>query len=151
MPTTASDRSATITVVPAKTTAPPDVAVARATDSSVASPPRRCSWWRVTMNSAQSIPTPSPIKLANVSSQVGVGRERGDRVGDRLAGGVVGDLLAGGRGQHPRVAAVGLLREPRREQVGGLLAAAAGEREVVAGVRAGAARQDRERGDDHDP
>lgn len=52
MPTTASDRSATITVVPANTTAPPDVATERAIDSFVSIPARRCSWWRVMMNSA---------------------------------------------------------------------------------------------------
>ena len=52
MPATASETSAIVTVQPAKKTAPPEVAVARAIDSSSASPsrsPRRC---RVTMNSA---------------------------------------------------------------------------------------------------
>ena len=52
MSTTASESSATITVVPANTTAPPDVAVARAIDSRVSMPARRWAWWRVTMNSA---------------------------------------------------------------------------------------------------
>jgi hypothetical protein len=52
MPTTASESSATITVVPANTTAPPDVATERAIDSFVSIPARRCCWWRVTMNSA---------------------------------------------------------------------------------------------------
>jgi hypothetical protein len=52
MSTTASDSSATMTVVPANRTAPPDVAVDRAIDSSSGMPARRCAWWRVTMNSA---------------------------------------------------------------------------------------------------
>ncbi len=52
MPTTASDSSATITVEPANTTAPPELAVARAIDSPVSIPSRRCSRCRVTMNSA---------------------------------------------------------------------------------------------------
>jgi hypothetical protein len=52
MPTIASDSSATITVHPAKTTAPPELAVARAIDSRVSMPSRRCSMCRVTMNSA---------------------------------------------------------------------------------------------------
>ena len=52
MPTTASESSATITVHPAKTTAPPDVALARATDSRVSIPSRRCSRCLVTMNRA---------------------------------------------------------------------------------------------------
>ncbi len=52
MPATASEISAIVTVPPAKKTAPPEVAAARAIDSSIASPslmPRKC---RVTMNSA---------------------------------------------------------------------------------------------------
>ena len=52
MPTTASDSSATITVEPAKTTAPPEEATARAIDSRVSIPSRRCSRCRVTMKSA---------------------------------------------------------------------------------------------------
>ena len=49
---TASDTSAIVTVLPAKSTAPPEVAAARAIDSShgqALSSPRK---WRVTMNSA---------------------------------------------------------------------------------------------------
>ena len=49
--TTASDSSATITVQPAKTTAPPEEAHDRAIDSRVSKPSLRCSRWRVTMNS----------------------------------------------------------------------------------------------------
>ena len=53
MPATASDASAIVTVAPAKNTAPPEVATARAIDSSTSRPclfrPRKC---RVTMNSA---------------------------------------------------------------------------------------------------
>ena len=52
MPATASETSAIVTVPPAKNTAPPEVAAARAIDSSIDSPsfmPRKC---RVTMNSA---------------------------------------------------------------------------------------------------
>ena len=52
IPATASDTSAIVTVAPAKKTAPPDVAAARAIDSSIGRPscsPRKC---RVTMNSA---------------------------------------------------------------------------------------------------
>ena len=52
MSATASDTSAIVTVPPANTTAPPEVAVARAIDSCQSRPssiPRRC---RVTMNSA---------------------------------------------------------------------------------------------------
>jgi hypothetical protein len=48
---TSSDSSAIVTVVPAKNTAPPDVAAARAIDSLVSNPslsPRKC---RVMMNS----------------------------------------------------------------------------------------------------
>ena len=41
-----------MTVPPAKTTAAPEVDVARATESSRAMPVRSCSWWRVTTNSA---------------------------------------------------------------------------------------------------
>ena len=52
MRTTASDSSATMTVQPANTTAPPEVALARAIDSRVSIPSRRCSRWRVTMNRA---------------------------------------------------------------------------------------------------
>ena len=50
--TTASESSATITVQPANTTAPPEDALARAIDSYVCIPSRRCSRCRVTMNSA---------------------------------------------------------------------------------------------------
>ena len=50
--TIASDSKATITVHPANTTAPPDVAVARATDSRTSIPSRTCARCRVTMNSA---------------------------------------------------------------------------------------------------
>ena len=52
IPANASEHSAITTVLPANITAPPEVAVARATDSS--SPSRRAaaSLWRVTMNSA---------------------------------------------------------------------------------------------------
>jgi hypothetical protein len=49
---TASDTSAIVTVLPAKTTAPPEVATALAIDSRNSNPscmPRKC---RVTMNSA---------------------------------------------------------------------------------------------------
>lgn len=49
---TASDTSAMVTVLPANTTAPPEVATARAIDSRSSRPsprPRKC---RVTMNSA---------------------------------------------------------------------------------------------------
>ena len=52
VPATASDTSAIVTVPPAKNTAPPEVAVARASDSCSSRPsrnPRKC---RVTMNSA---------------------------------------------------------------------------------------------------
>ena len=53
MPTTASPARAMTTVLPAKTTAPPDVALARAADSSAgSSPPAWKARWRVTMNSA---------------------------------------------------------------------------------------------------
>ena len=41
-----------ITVPPAKATAPPDVATARAIDSRNSSPPATCALWRVTMKSA---------------------------------------------------------------------------------------------------
>ena len=49
MPATASDSSAMITVLPAKSTAPPDVAVVRAMDSRSSIPARSWSRWRVTM------------------------------------------------------------------------------------------------------
>ena len=52
IPATSSDTSAIVTVPPAKNTAPPDVAVARAIDSSIGNPSRRPRKWRVTMNSA---------------------------------------------------------------------------------------------------
>ena len=52
MPTTASDSSATITVEPANTTAPPEEATARAIDSRVSIPAPRCWRCRVTMKSA---------------------------------------------------------------------------------------------------
>ena len=49
--TTASESSATITVQPANTTAPPEDAHERAIDSRVSMPSLRCSRWRVTRNS----------------------------------------------------------------------------------------------------
>ena len=52
MPATTSETSAIVTVPPAKNTAPPDVAVARAIDSFIGNPSRRPRKWRVTMNSA---------------------------------------------------------------------------------------------------
>ncbi len=52
MPAKASEQSAITTVKPAKTTAPPAVAVARATDSRSSIPSFSCSLWRVTMKSA---------------------------------------------------------------------------------------------------
>ena len=52
IPATNSEQSAMITVKPAKTTAPPAVAVARATDSITSIPSLSWSLWRVTMNSA---------------------------------------------------------------------------------------------------
>ena len=52
MPTTARPTRAMITVVPAKTTAPPDVALARAAASAGARPPAWKARWRVTMKSA---------------------------------------------------------------------------------------------------
>jgi hypothetical protein len=52
IPEKSSDTSAITTVVPAKTTAPPAVAVARAIDSRISIPSFSCSLWRVTMNSA---------------------------------------------------------------------------------------------------
>ncbi len=52
MPATASDTSAIVTVQPAKKTAPPDVAAARAIDSSKGRPSWRPRRWRVTMNRA---------------------------------------------------------------------------------------------------
>ena len=51
MPATESPTRAMITVSPAKTTADPEVAVARAMDSSTGSPARSCSWCRLTMKS----------------------------------------------------------------------------------------------------
>lgn len=42
---------ATITVDPAKTTAPPAVAIERAIDSVGSIPPRICRWWRLMMKS----------------------------------------------------------------------------------------------------
>jgi hypothetical protein len=52
MPAKASEQSAITTVKPAKTTAPPAVAVARAIDSRTSIPSPSCSLWRVTMKSA---------------------------------------------------------------------------------------------------
>ncbi len=52
MPTTAREASATITVAPANTTAPPEDAIARAIASSIDMPSRRCWRWRLTMNRA---------------------------------------------------------------------------------------------------
>ena len=52
MPATASETSAIVTVPPAKNTAPPEVAAARAIDSSSSSPSCSPRKWRVTMNSA---------------------------------------------------------------------------------------------------
>ena len=52
MPANSSDTSAITTVVPANSTAPPAVAVARAIDSSISMPSRSCSLWRVTMKRA---------------------------------------------------------------------------------------------------
>ena len=52
MPAKASEQRAITTVKPAKTTAPPAVAVARAIDSRSSIPSASCSLWRVTMNSA---------------------------------------------------------------------------------------------------
>jgi len=49
---TASETSAIVTVPPAKNTAPPEVDVARAIDSSISRPSPRPRKWRVTMNSA---------------------------------------------------------------------------------------------------
>src|SRR6202000_1907851 len=46
IPATASEQSAIITVKPAKTTAPPAVAVARAIDSRSSMPSPSCSLWR---------------------------------------------------------------------------------------------------------
>ena len=48
----ASETSAIVTVPPAKNTAPPEVAAARAIDSRISSPSCRPRKWRVTMNSA---------------------------------------------------------------------------------------------------
>ena len=52
MPAKASEQSAITTVKPAKTTAPPAVAVARAIDSRSSIPSPSWSLWRVTMKSA---------------------------------------------------------------------------------------------------
>ena len=52
IPAKASEQSAITTVKPAKTTAPPAVAVARAIDSCSSIPSASCSLWRVTMKSA---------------------------------------------------------------------------------------------------
>ena len=52
MPTMVRPARAMITVPPAKTTAPPDVALARAADSASDSPEGWKARWRVTMNSA---------------------------------------------------------------------------------------------------
>ena len=52
IPAKASEQSAITTVKPAKTTAPPAVAVARAIDSRISIPSPSWSLWRVTMNSA---------------------------------------------------------------------------------------------------
>ena len=49
---TSSEHSAITTVPPAKKTAPPEVAVARAHDSCISIPSLSWSLWRVTMNSA---------------------------------------------------------------------------------------------------
>ena len=48
---TSSDRSAIVTVLPAKKTAPPEVATARAIDSVTGRPSLIPRKWRVTMNS----------------------------------------------------------------------------------------------------
>ena len=52
MSATASETSAMVTVPPAKMTAPPEVATARAIDSCTSNPSRSPRRWRVTMNSA---------------------------------------------------------------------------------------------------
>ena len=52
IPAKASEQSAITTVNPAKTTAPPAVAVARAIDSRRSIPSPSWSLWRVTMKSA---------------------------------------------------------------------------------------------------
>ena len=52
IPAKASEQRAMTTVKPAKTTAPPAVAVARAIDSRSSIPSASCSLWRVTMKSA---------------------------------------------------------------------------------------------------
>ena len=52
MPANASEQRAMITVVPAKTTAPPAVATDRETDAWTSMPSFICSLWRVTMKSA---------------------------------------------------------------------------------------------------
>ena len=52
IPANASEHRAITTVVPANATAPPAVAVARATDSCISMPSFSWSLWRVTMNRA---------------------------------------------------------------------------------------------------
>ncbi len=52
MPAMARPMMAMTTVVPANSTAAPDVATARAADSSTVMPAARCSRWRVTTNRA---------------------------------------------------------------------------------------------------
>ena len=52
MPATASETSAIVTVLPAKNTAPPEVATDRAMDSFMGNPSCRPRMWRVTMNNA---------------------------------------------------------------------------------------------------
>ena len=52
MPATASDASAIVTVAPAKKTAPPEVAAARAIDSLMSRPSFSPRKWRVMMNRA---------------------------------------------------------------------------------------------------
>ena len=52
MPATARPSSAMITVIAANTTAEPEVATARAADSSGSMPCFSWSWWREMMNSA---------------------------------------------------------------------------------------------------
>ena len=50
MPDSASESRAMITVKPANSTAPPDVAVVRAIDSEISMPARSWSRWRLTTN-----------------------------------------------------------------------------------------------------
>ena len=52
MPAMASPQIAITTVMPAKSTAEPDVAIARPAESSTVMPCARYSRWRVTMNNA---------------------------------------------------------------------------------------------------